>query len=78
MNNSVETRKSKSGVRLILPHGASDDKVSMIHRNQISRELAREMILILELLPIDVRVRILRFLQCMGDGALHVKDNKHQ
>lgn len=37
-----------------LLEGASDDKISMVHGNKISCELAREMVLVLQLLPVDV------------------------
>jgi len=42
----------------------------MIHGNQVGGELAREMVLLLKLLPVDIRVGVLGFLQSMGNGAL--------
>jgi hypothetical protein len=45
-----------------LLEGTGDDKVSMVHGNQVSGELAREVVVILKLLPVEVRVRVLGFL----------------
>lgn len=51
------TKCSKVGDRLPssnLLEGAGDDKISMVHSNKISSKLTGEVILILELFPVNV------------------------
>lgn len=48
----------------------SDNEIGVIHGYKISSELAREVILILEFFPVDVRFRILSLLKGMGYSAL--------
>jgi hypothetical protein len=51
-----------------------DDEVSVVHSNQVSGELAREVVVVLKLLPVEVRVGVLSFLKSVGNGALHIKE----
>lgn len=48
----------------------SNDEVGVIHGDKISCELRREMILLIEVLPVDIGVWVLGFLEGMSDGAL--------
>lgn len=57
-----------------LLEGTGDNEVSVVHSNQVSGELAREVVVVLKLLPVEVRVRVLSFLKRMGNGTLHIKD----
>jgi hypothetical protein len=45
-----------------LLEGTGDDEVSMVHCNQVSRELTGEVVVILKFLPVKVRVGVLGFL----------------
>jgi hypothetical protein len=56
-----------------LLEGTGDDEVGVVHGNQVSGELAREVVVVLELLPVEVRVRVLSFLKGMSNGTLHIK-----
>lgn len=65
-------------MKLILPPGdflvgAGDDEVSVIHGDQVGCELAWEVVLILELLPVYIRTRVFCFFQCVGDRTLEMK-----
>lgn len=55
--------------------GACDDEIGVIHRNKISCKLGREMVFFVKLFPVDIGIRILRFLQRVGDGALQKAKN---
>lgn len=48
-----------------------DDEICVVHGDKISRELAREVVLVVELLPVDIRIRVLGLLQSMSNGALY-------
>lgn len=50
--------------------GTGDNEVGVVHGNEISGELAREVVLGVKLLPVDVRVGVLGLLQGMCNGAL--------
>ena len=67
---SVRKRILLSGNLL---EGTGDDEVSMVHCNQVSCELAGEVVVILKFLPVKVRVGVLGFLECMGNCALKRK-----
>ena len=67
---SVRKRILLSGNLL---EGTGDDEVSMIHCNQVSCELAGEVVVILKFLPVKVRVGVLGFLKCMGNGTLCIR-----
>jgi len=54
--------------------GTGDDEVSVVHSDQVSGELAREVVVVLKLLPVEVRVGVLSFLKSVGNGALHIKE----
>jgi hypothetical protein len=60
-----------------LLEGTCDDEVSMVHCNQVSCELAGEVIVILKLLPVKVGVGVLGFLKCMGDCTLHMMEQEY-
>jgi hypothetical protein len=47
-----------------------DNEIGVIHGYKISSKLAREVILLLQIFPVNVRFRILCLLQGMGYGAL--------
>ncbi len=49
---------------------AGDDEIGRIHRNQVGRVLAGKMMVLVVLLPIQVRVQILALLQCVRNIAL--------
>lgn len=68
---SVKKRILLSGNLL---EGTGDDEVSMVHCNQVSCELAGEVVVILEFLPVKVRVGVLGFLECMGNGTLCIRE----
>lgn len=53
-----------------LLEGTGNDEISVIHSYNISCELAREVILIVELLPVYIGIWIFCFLQGMSNGAL--------
>ena len=55
-----------------LLEGTCNNEVSMVHSNQVSGELAREVVVVLKLLPVEVRVRVLSFLKGVGNGTLHI------
>lgn len=59
-----------------LLEGTGDDEVGMVHCNQVSGELAREVVVILKLLPVEVGVRVLSFLKRMGNGTLQYVSRK--
>ena len=56
-----------------LLEGTGDDEVSVVHSDQVSGELAREVVVVLKLLPVEVRVGVLSFLKSVGNGTLHIK-----
>lgn len=58
-----------------LLEGTGDDEISVVHGNKIGGELAREVVLLFKLLPVNIGIRVLCFLKCMGYGTLH-KVNK--
>ena len=51
-----------------------DDEVSLIHCYKISGKLGREVILFFKVIPVDVKIRIFGFLQCVSDGTLQEKN----
>lgn len=61
-------RKAKPSGDLL--ERARDDEIGVIHREQIGRELAREVILVVKLFNINIGIRILSFLQRMSNRAL--------
>jgi hypothetical protein len=54
--------------------GTGDDEVGMVHCNQVSSELAGEVVVILKFLPVKVRVGVLGFLKRMGNGTLCIRE----
>ncbi|MFS7982810.1 hypothetical protein Hanom_Chr10g00967161 [Helianthus anomalus] len=80
MDHPVEPGHCEGCVTLILSNrvlassnlleSTGDDEVGMVHGNKIGCKLRREMILFLKVLPVDVRVRVLGFLQGVGNGTL--------
>ncbi len=54
--------------------GAGDDKVGLVHGDQIDHELDGEVVLMLKLVPVEVAEEIFRFFQGVGDIAL---DHSH-
>jgi hypothetical protein len=72
-HSSVSMRK-----RILLSgnllEGTGDDEVGMVHCNQVSCELAGEVVVILKFLPVKVRVGVLGFLKRMGNGTLCIRE----
>jgi hypothetical protein len=50
-----------------------DNEISMIHGYKIGSKLGREVILLIQFFPVNVRFRILCLLEGMGYGALQRK-----
>lgn len=50
--------------------GTGDDEVGVIHGDKISGKLRGEMIFLIEVLPVDIRIRVFGFLEGMSDCAL--------
>lgn len=53
-----------------LLEGTGDDKISVVHGYKISCKLTRKVILVIQLLPVKIRIRVLCLLKCMSNGTL--------
>ncbi len=80
VHDPVQPRHGEGLVGLVLAHrvggagdllvGRGDDEVGRVHGDEVGRELAGEVVLLLVVAPVEVRQQVLGLLQGVGDGAL--------
>ena len=82
-HNTVQAWHGEGVVALILTHPCihagyllicgRDDEVGRVHGDEVGSELARKVVLLLQRLPVDVRIWVLGLFQSMSNVALHTQ-----